>query len=302
MPKFYEHVDKFSFRALTGAAAGFVVVSSVTGIMYAEVSWFFPLVAIPIICVFWSLITAVGVFKVIRATKARHRNAVGILAFLGGLVGYYVHWCVWLALAIKTTWVGADGLAFLKSASRVGTAARLFLNPTETLDLVFEIRKEGLRALWFGEGVPRGFLLTCCWSAEFLIYVCHTGKLSRAMAELPFCEAGNGWYRIVSVKRNKFKVPESWGDEILPLFEAATKIRLGMMDYFLETPFVTDENEDSFILDLLVFPSSRVAYATVWASLKGCGRKGDNERKFIVAKNLEVSRELADSILERMRR
>ncbi|MDR2350086.1 MAG: hypothetical protein LBF41_05595 [Deltaproteobacteria bacterium] len=297
MPKFYKPSNKLTLMALTLAPLGFAVSSSLSGIMYAVASWYSPLFVNPIICLGWLFLTSYLLYLVIQATKARYPLAVAVFAFVGVLVGYYVHWCVWLTLVVEPAGAGVDGLAGLETPSGPEVVLSYILNPKETFHLVLDIRQVGVRSLWIVEWVPSGFLLTCFWFLEFLVYVCFTVMSGYFLSARPFSEVHDGWYHPVKFRRDIFKAPELLED----CDQAARMIMDGDLRYFLDAPFVTRERVNCFKLTLYNFPSApAVGYATVLASIT-TKKKGQRYYNRALVVNVEVPGKLTRALMGRMR-
>ncbi|MDR2350087.1 MAG: hypothetical protein LBF41_05600 [Deltaproteobacteria bacterium] len=297
MPEFYKSSNKLPISALVAIPVAFAVVSSVLGVIYAMGIWYCPIIYVnALICFAWAGLTAALAGRAIKATNGRFPFAVGLLALVGALVGYYVHWCVWLTFVIKSIDVGSRSLSGLKISLDPEAFLNFFLNPADSRDFVVAIHERGLWALGKGKTLVNGTFLTVVWGIEILIYAITTLVYACSTAGEPFSEAGNRWFDKTLFKNNEFKAPDDPEENRA----VARNIMNGDLGYFLEAPLVTDKSENAFSLEIFSLPSSPVAYATVKGAVQGKKKSETRQYADLVTK-MAVSGDLADRIVQRTR-
>ncbi|MDR2350088.1 MAG: hypothetical protein LBF41_05605 [Deltaproteobacteria bacterium] len=291
MAQFYKSTNKLPLAALIGIPVSFAVLTSIFAVIYALGIWYCPIVYInALICFGWAFVSAILAGIVIKATKARFPFAVGLLALVGALVGYYVHWCVWLSL-VANPFVSRD-IGDIGSALAPDFILNFILHPTYAWDFAVEVNKQGVWTLGKAKTLVNGPFLTIIWGVEFLIYAISVWLFSFTKAMDPFSEETNAWYKKAKYKNNEFVAPDDPQEHA----KVVNKIAEGDLSYFLDAPILLATCDHTFKLEIYSLPTSSVAYVTV--SMGVLNKKGAWDYSALVT-YMSVSRDITDEIVPR---
>jgi hypothetical protein len=222
----------------------------------------------------WAYISAKAAGLAIGVCKNRNPLVSGFLCLLGGLVGFYCHWVVWIM--IITGGSGSDVPAALA-------------NPLEMFDLAKLICERGA---WTLKGKPvKGNLLMGIWVVEFIAYAVVLYLSSSSRAARPFDENAGKWY-IVHPYKKLFALPEDGNLDALQ-----ERFRANDFSYLTAAPVPADERMPHFSARIYLSDYSPDAYIDVALNTFE-GKK--NEKKEHELLNLaQISAVQAQTIISR---
>lgn len=166
-----------------------VVLASLCALAVVVPAWLYAWVTThsPLVLLDWFAMAAfaaamgVGAHMAARLGKARNPPWMGRLGLMIGVVGWYVHWAAWLAIA------DAGGFGGLLADPRAMWGFAALVAEHEVRSFL------GLRI--------ESSALVAGWLIEFIVLTSLPRSLARAAAETPFCEQGDAWAGMVELPR-----------------------------------------------------------------------------------------------------
>jgi hypothetical protein len=162
--------------------------------LYAYAVWYSPFIYINVfITVAFGLLIGLSFnFIVIKLGKVRNSNMGFFMGLAGGLLGWYIHWAIWLDLAINAE----DGKGILISHVDYTQLGAIMKDPLGMWKLAMQINDTGL---WTVFTLPvSGFFLGLIWIGEALcIFLAPTFAAVRA--ESPFSEKEGKWAKEITL-------------------------------------------------------------------------------------------------------
>ncbi|MDR2141841.1 MAG: hypothetical protein LBR11_08660 [Deltaproteobacteria bacterium] len=229
--------------------------TSITGIFYSyilhhtdEIGIFFNfLLIIPWFC----LVGKCGQQAIFR-TLARAPKKVGILAILGAIPGYYVHFAFWISLRLNNGQVNFD--LFYSLIYNID----FFISSLEKVNNIGKITLP--IGLGFNDMTDLdGPLLAFFWIVELAIFFIFTYLISRSYANEPFSEEENTWYQEIKFSNGRFILPLS----NLKLQIIADGINNNDLTCFLDLPLVDKNKNYVDCIKLFLFYNENANYCYV---------------------------------------
>jgi hypothetical protein len=228
------------WRVFTSCAAGSVALA----IPYTAAIIYLPMFVKFLSWLVWIFFSAFLGQNSVAKEKAHSPFAACCMAVLGSLVGWYVHWALWL------NWHAGGG---------PGAFFDLLWSPADMAARAANICQVGTWAIFGGDPICRGWRLLVFWAAELLFYVSLAAVCAYGEATVPFDESQQVWYTQVSAANNLFALPRTQKE-----FDAvADEIRSNDFSYFVGAPFHQSEYGEYFSLSLWTAPCAPLAYLTV---------------------------------------
>lgn len=164
--------------------------------LYAYAIWYCPFVYVNFIAtaIFGG---AMGGTLGYIVEKAKVRNfIVGVFfAIASSLLAYYIHWVVWVDLAINAGQIiGDDRIASIAVSNvHLNQLYFLFTHPAVTREIINEINTVGIWGLGGSSDLAHGGLLSFIWLLEAGIIFLMAIKLGTEKLRQPFSEKTNSW-------------------------------------------------------------------------------------------------------------
>jgi hypothetical protein len=257
VPKIYTPSNKLPAAAIFVIFLFCAAASSLTAVPCALAIIHIPLILLNLLSTAaWAFFAALIAFWSIHITKPRFPAAAGLLAVLGSLVGWCVHWAFWLSSHFK-----GGSATFWGLLPRSG----------EIMELAAQINSWGTWAPMWSDSFMSGAPLMIVWAGELFVFAAVICAFAKREAGLPFDEAALAWRRDVGSANKMFAAP-SGNDEFSALME---KIKGGDFSYFVGAPLT--ENIGERHLELTIFAAH--------GALKACGTKAYGAAVLLSPKN-----------------
>lgn len=193
---YYKPSGKFSIVALPYYIAAGSLLFPLVAFLYAYAIWYCPLVYVNFIITAAFGATMGGTLGYI-VEKAKVRNFIigAFFAITSSLFAYYIHWVVWVDLAINAGQIIGDERIASIAISNVAADQLYFLftHPAVTRDIIKEINTVGVWGLAGSSDLANGGLLSFIWLLEAAIIFLMAFKLGTEKISQPFSEKTNMW-------------------------------------------------------------------------------------------------------------
>jgi len=192
----YKPSGKLSIIALPYYIGAGSLLFPIIAFLYAYAIWYCPFVYINFIItvVFGG---AMGGVLGIIVDKAKVRNFIvgAFFAITSSLLAYYIHWVVWVDLAINAGQIIGDERIASVAISNVSANQLYFLftHPAATREIIKEINTVGVWGLGGSSDLANGGLLSFIWLLEAIIIFYLAFKFGTEKIRQPFSEKTNTW-------------------------------------------------------------------------------------------------------------
>lgn len=207
--RYYEPSGKVGTLAWPTWAGLSLVVFPILAALYAYAIWYVPLVYVNFVITgaFGFSIGYLTNRLVVRWGKVRNGNLALLFGAVGSIIAYYVHWAVWISLAMNmtdsaaTTFVGT----IPTTNAKVEQIFALLLDPGALFSIIGQVNEVGMWSIKNFE--VRGTLLSVIWVAECLIVVGAGTLVAWVGHGAPFSEQNDEWHEEEEL------VPFQWVDD-----------------------------------------------------------------------------------------
>lgn len=189
MNAYYKPSGKFSPISIVFLLLVLLTLAPAFAWLYAYAIWYCPFIYINFfITIAFGLLVGLAIhFLVIGFGKVRSPGAAGLFGLIGGLWSLYVHWAIWIDLAINAE----AGNGILVSHVNYHQLSEILRDPIGLFQVAMSINETGL---WSVFTIPvSGFVLGLIWIAEAVIILVFPVLMALQKAEKPFGEYQNQW-------------------------------------------------------------------------------------------------------------
>ncbi len=165
------------------------------GLIYAYAIWYIPFIYINFLIAagFGFIIGLLINFLVVRKGKVRNTALAITFGVLGGLIGLYFHWAVWVDLVINAgESYGTSRIGITSSNIKILEVFSLAADPGALFALIGEINEFGTWGI--RSATVSGTFLTIIWIVELLIVTVVSTLVPMGGSGAPFCEVNNKWF------------------------------------------------------------------------------------------------------------
>lgn len=203
----YKPSGKLSLLAIPYYLAAGLFLFPLVGFLYAYAIWYCPFVYVNfIITVAFGATIGGTLGYIVEKAKVRNKIIAVFFTAIFSAFAYYVHWVVWVDLAMNAGQILGDERLASIAVSNVSfnQLITLFSNPLATLDIIKEINVVGIWGLAGSSDTANGGLLTFFWILEAAIIFWLAITFGTKKVKNPFSEKLNVWLPSKSFARLEF--------------------------------------------------------------------------------------------------
>lgn len=192
----YKPSGKFSPLALLYYVGAGLLLFPVFAFLYAYAIWYCPFVYVNfIITLVFGAAMGGTLGYIVEKAKVRNPYIAVFFAVASAAFAYYVHWVVWVDLALNAGQViGDDRIGSIAISNvAIDQLVFLFMNPYETRNFIREINQVGVWGLAGASDTANGGLLSFFWLLEAAIIFWLAHKLGTEKSKKPFSEKTHAW-------------------------------------------------------------------------------------------------------------
>ena len=189
--------------------------------LYAYAVWYCPLIYINffITLAFGGLIGFVIHVLVIGSGKVRSPGTASLFGLVGGFLGLYVHWAIWIDLAINAE----DGKGILVSHVNYDQLFEILRDPIGLFRVAMAINETGLWSIFTIQF--SGFALGLIWFVEAIMILVFPVLIALQKVQKPFSEKDNRWAKEITLSAFEY-IQKPAGFKKMLEENDATKLRL----------------------------------------------------------------------------
>jgi len=197
MSSMYVPSGRFSAIGILLFLLSILTIHPLLGVVYAYAIWYCPFIYLNLVTMLFIALLGVLVVnnQIVKFGKIRNGS---LAAWLSGLAAHsflWVHWAVWVDLALNATEGKKIALSSVSSIAvsnaRIDQVLQLLLSPALLGRLILEIDKTGAWSI-LGFNVS-GIPLMLIWIGEALAIVC-VSAFAVYQVQKPFCETSDKWF------------------------------------------------------------------------------------------------------------
>ncbi|MDR2442423.1 MAG: hypothetical protein LBE31_02745 [Deltaproteobacteria bacterium] len=177
MTRYVQEPSRFSPLAFILVPLVFAIVSSLTAIPYALAIWHNPIIYLGIILPgIWALVICAGSRWSLKICNVQSVLLAGLLAIIGSLVGFLLHWAVFTDLVFNRSFIDFNAKypnSEVRMTSGVTEPEEIkfyIVNYKDTIKIMNDIADED--GLWTIKDAPvTGLVLKLFWLGEAIVFV-----------------------------------------------------------------------------------------------------------------------------------